>query len=641
MLKFEGMAERAADIARIYSFGDFTLDMAGGALSRAGVEVELRPQSLEVLSILVDRSGKLVTREELQQAVWGNKVVTDDSLSHCLSDIRKALGDDAREMIRTVPRRGFVFEAAVTAQTVTDPVAERAAGIRNGRRLKTASAVFVTAALAAFLFIANEHQPDDAAPKDKTIAVLPFLNLSAEPSQAYFSDGLTEEILNSLAKTPDLLVTARTSSFAYRDSKEDLPTIAAALGVKHVLEGSVRRSGNRVRVTAQLIRARDGFHLWSESFDSTSTDIITIQEDIAIAIANALETVMDPEELADMMRAGTRSVPAYEAYLAGNGAWLASSNDIYLRLEARDWFEKAVALDPEFTLAYDRLFWFWQLQLPTNNVSYRISGLEYDEIVKKRDEALDNAIRTEKNESTLLKYQAHQAWVDLQPQRALRLMDEFLEQNPTVGTGRALRVMLLGILRQQDELDDTVMRGYGQDDLARGQAQRWLDALEFSKNTELMRTVAEDAIVRHGHDHTILYRAHHVLLNAGDIDGAAAILPDILNSNTWRRSHYLADLRQACAELRTADAERIFAAALRAFPNNLSLKWHSNMIMGYDEAARELFREFDDRGEFVTLYSYLIYPHFDPKPYPNFMRALFGRGVRERPVEALWYRCGR
>ena len=635
------MNASAADNVRIYSFGGFTLDTGRGTLARDGEEVELRPQSFEVLRILVDRSGQLVTREELQQAVWGHKVVTDDSLSHCLTDIRKALSDDERQMIRTVPRRGFILEAAVTEQTMPDPVHERTARTPFVRGLVMAGAASVVVALVAFLFFADDEPLDDAAPEDKTIAVLPFLNLSDEPSQVYFSDGLTEEILNSLAKTPDLLVTARTSSFAYRDSKEDVPTIAAALGVKHILEGSVRRTADRVRVTAQLIRARDGFHLWSDTFDSTSTDIIAIHEEIAIAIANALETVMDPDELARMIRVGTRSVPAYEAYLAGNGAWLAASNDIYLRLEARDSFEKAVMLDPDFTLAYDRLFWFWQLQLPTNNVSYRISGFGYDEIVKKRDEALENAIRTEKDESTLLKYQAHKAWVDLQPQRALRLMDEFLEQNPTVGTGRALRVLLLGILRQQEELDDTVQRGYGQADLARGQAQRWLDALEFSKNKELMRTVAEDAIVRHGHNHTILYRAHHVLLNAGDIDGAAAILPDILNSNTWRRSHYLADLRQACAELRIADAERIYAAALQAFPDNLSLKWHSNKIMGYDETARELFREFDDRGEFVTLYSYLIYPHFDPKPYPNFMRALSGRGVRERPIEELSYRCSR
>jgi TolB-like protein len=188
---------------------------------------------------------------------------------------------------------------------------------------------------------AVESAEAEAPVINRSIAVLPFVNMSSDTEQEWFADGLTEEILNSLARTPDLLVAARTSSFGYKGSSESIPTIASELGVDHVLEGSVRKGGDRLRVTAQLIRADDGFHLWSETYDRTPDDVIAIQEEIAIEIATALETAMDPQALAEMMSAGTRSVPAYEAYLLGNGAIQAGgeSGDVYLWLDARDAYE--------------------------------------------------------------------------------------------------------------------------------------------------------------------------------------------------------------------------------------------------------------------------------------------------------------
>ena len=164
-----------------------------------------------------------------------------------------------------------------------------------------------------------EHTQQAATVKNapKSIAVLPFADLSQAKDQEWFADGLAEEILNALAKTPDLLVSSRTSSFRYKGSTLDLPDIANELGVEHILEGSVRSSGDRLRVTAQLIRASDGFHVWSENYDRNTADMIEIQEDLALSIANALETTMDPDALAAMINTGTRSVEAYEAYLRG------------------------------------------------------------------------------------------------------------------------------------------------------------------------------------------------------------------------------------------------------------------------------------------------------------------------------------
>jgi TolB-like protein len=154
---------------------------------------------------------------------------------------------------------------------------------------------------------AEVEQPPVAGTDPRSIAVLPFVNMSSDQEQEWFSDGLTEEILNSLARTPDLLVAARTSSFKFKGSPEDIPTIAASLGVAHILEGSVRSSGDQLRVTAQLIRASDGFHLWSQTYDRNPEEVIAIQEEIAIEIAIALETAMDPEALAHMVSSGTSS----------------------------------------------------------------------------------------------------------------------------------------------------------------------------------------------------------------------------------------------------------------------------------------------------------------------------------------------
>ena len=501
---------------------------------------------------------------------------------------------------------------------------------------------FIVIALlsAAVILFAYDKWGKERLP-EKSVAVLPFAVMTAGENDGYLADGLSEEILNSLAKTPDLLVAARTSSFAYKDTNQDVPTIATELGVAHVLEGSIRRGPDRLRVTAQLIRAEDGFHVWSETYDTTSTDIIEIQENIAVEIANALETVMDPEALAEMMRVGTRSVPAYEALLAGAGVWTEANNDIYLRLEAQEWFEKAAALDPDFTRAYDRLYWHWKLQIPTNNIAYGISGLSYDELVQKRDVALDNAIRSENDPGTRLKFLAMQADDNMNPELALRLIDEFLEQNPDAGTGRAFRQGVLKTLQLQDRLDEIVEKGFGRGDMPDGRVQRFLGALEFSENSDLIRTVARETLERLGHRHTALYSVHYTLLHAGDIDGAAGVLSEYLKVSKSQRRRYLAELRQACAELRIADAERIYNEARQAIPDSLSLNWLSNKIMGYDEAAEELFREYDERGEFSTIYSYLGYASFDAKVYPNFMAAVVGNGVRDRPIVPIPYRCDR
>jgi len=189
----------------------------------------------------------------------------------------------------------------------------------------------------------------------KSIAVLPFVAMSSGPDDEYFADGLTEEILNSLAQLPELLVTARTSAFHFKGQDIQVQEIAQALGVDHIVEGSVRKSGQRLRVTAQLIRAEDGFHLWSENYDSTSGDAIAVQEDIAEKIANAMDVVLDEEKRKAMRQAGLRDVEAFITYQKGREIYAKAHGegdqikDLQL---ANQYFEAALERTPEFVPAY-------------------------------------------------------------------------------------------------------------------------------------------------------------------------------------------------------------------------------------------------------------------------------------------------
>jgi TolB-like protein/DNA-binding winged helix-turn-helix (wHTH) protein/Flp pilus assembly protein TadD len=279
-------------------FGEFVLDEFLAALYRDGTEVYLRRQSFEVLKYLANNANRLVTKDELFAAVWPGSVVTDDSLTQCLVEIRRGLGDDGRALIRTVPRRGYVFDVSVNA--VTDeappvPVVAQALSRSTGNRSRWLAMAAIVLMGAGTLWWAASRSPERARElpgpaAGVAIAVLPFTDLSDGQDQQYFAEGLSEEILNLLAQLPELRVIARTSSFAFRDRQDaDIADIATRLRVSHVLEGSVRKAGDRVRITAQLVAAADSSHLWSNTYDREIGDLLSVQGEIAGQIARALK----------------------------------------------------------------------------------------------------------------------------------------------------------------------------------------------------------------------------------------------------------------------------------------------------------------------------------------------------------------
>lgn len=505
---------------------------------------------------------------------------------------------------------------------------ERQAGVEDSEQLP-AEAVAVV-----------EPAPTSSA-TTRSIAVLPFVNMSSDEEQEWFSDGLTEEILNALARTPDLLVTARTSSFKFKGSNDDIPTIATALGVAHVLEGSVRRAQDQLRVTAQLIRASDGFHLWSQTYDRNPEDVIAIQEQIAIEIATALETAMDPEALARMLSAGTDSVPAFNAYLQGLAANAStiSTGDAYTFLIAQEGFERAIELDPQFALAYWELANFWSLQLQSTNIVSGLVDVPLDEMTMRFEDSAQKAIEFEKDPVNQMRYRAFQAAQQLRFPQALRLNTDYLERRPNDQDAQNLQINLLSDMSKDDELIASILEFQERDGHDIIVTNNSLTFLLVSDDKALIRTFAQEALRRVGDSAFVQYQAHRTLLWAGDIDGASQILPLLASSDLPDESRKMVALRQACAENKLSDAKRIYEYLQKNYARDQSIMWISHTIMGQDDAASQTLMALDDSGDLGSLTDYLSYAYFDARPFPNLVTLLESRGIEPRTPKEMPYRC--
>ena len=262
------------------------------------------------------------------------------------------------------------------------------------------SIILVLIAAVAILLVDKFVLQRDAAPTtevtDKSVAVLPFVAMSSGADDEFFADGLTEEILNSLTRVPELLVTARTSAFHFKGKDDPIPEIAAALGVAHVVEGSVRRSGERLRITAQLVRAEDGFHLWSETYDRDASDVFGVQTDIAEKIATALDVVLDDEQLEKMRSFGLQSPEAYVAFQKGVRLFEdahGSAEQLENLLIANEWFEKTIALAPDFSDAYSYHADYFTHLLSLGALEDGVSDDELTAALASLEEDLGNAMK--------------------------------------------------------------------------------------------------------------------------------------------------------------------------------------------------------------------------------------------------------
>ena len=309
----------------VYRFNRFLLDLQRGVLLADGTECRVRPKSLALLRHLVENPGRLIDRDEIMRAVWPGVFVTDDSIAQCISDIRRALGDTERKVLRTMSRRGYLFDAVVAsgdgpqASSVPTHSAATTPGFERPQR-----------------------------PDQPSIAVLPFQNLSGDRQQDYFVDGMVEEIITALSRIRWLFVIARNSSFTYKDQSPDVRQVGRELGVRYVLEGSVRRGGNRIRITGQLIDSDTGAHLWADRFDGAIEEVFELQDKVASSVAGVIEPTLQAVEAARSAGRATTELTAYDLYLRSYAMVWSSARQAP---EALRLAERAIAIDPHYGTA--------------------------------------------------------------------------------------------------------------------------------------------------------------------------------------------------------------------------------------------------------------------------------------------------
>jgi adenylate cyclase len=311
-----------------FAFGDHLLDVDRCELRRDGTPVALEPQVFDLLVYLVRNRGRVVSKDDLIESIWGGRVVSESAVTTALNAARNAIGDSgaAQKFIRTISRKGVRFIAEV--REVGPPAqAERALTVAETMPL--------------------------TVPDKPSIAVLPFANMSNDPDQEFFADGIAEDIITAMSRYPSLFVIARNSCFVYKGRAVDVKQIAHELGVRYVLEGSLRKSGNRIRVTAQLVDARTGNQAWAERYDRDLADIFAVQDEITDAVTIAIAPAIADAERQRAMRQPPGSIDAWGAYQ--RGLWHLGNVSLADNARAQKCFRDASECDSNFSGAYSGL----------------------------------------------------------------------------------------------------------------------------------------------------------------------------------------------------------------------------------------------------------------------------------------------
>lgn len=345
---------------------DWRVDPGTGCLQRGEQTVKLEPKAMTVLQCLARVPGKVVSREELESVAWAGTVVGYDALASSIIKLRKAFDDDSRQprIIQTVPKKGYRLIASVRpadadAAAQPPPAIPGPPAAPLARQAPRRALLFGALAgllLAAFAVdrLQRDGSTTGAAPDARlSIAVLPFKNLSNDPEQNYFSDGMTADLITDLSKLSGLAVIARNSVFAYKDAPLDPPAIGRELEVRYLVEGSVRKADERVRITARLIEAASGEQLWAERFDGNLRDVFALQDRVTKQIVAALELKLTEQERSQLAQIYTDDIEAYDLFLRGWQSFWELSKDG--NAASRAYFLKAVDLDPRFARAYANL----------------------------------------------------------------------------------------------------------------------------------------------------------------------------------------------------------------------------------------------------------------------------------------------
>ena len=472
--------ERQSSLADgyLYRFGQFALDSRKRAVSRADSPVSLTPKAFDVLLFLVQNPNRLVTKDELLQAVWGDTFVEEGNLTQYIYYLRKALGENSEDarLIVTIARKGYQFTADVTVAEAADtakqaavqvsiaessladtqPALESSADEALPKAQKHWRKAAVVGAFAVLLvvvcFASWRHLGGVTPPRSQKIvlAVLPFENLTGDPNKQYLADGLTEETISQLGRlNPERLgVIARTSVMGYKHKDVRLDQIGRDLSAQYVLENSLRESGNHTRLTTQLIRIKDQTHLWSQDYDYAVKDILTLEDDLAKAVAREIQLHLTSQQRLDFARSYPLNREAFDAYL--QGYYFFERNTSKDTEMAAKYFERATQLEPSYTLA-------WVLLSRVRNWQTKLGLVPAEEGPRLARQAVERALALNPD---LAEAHAQMGWIKLQvdfdwagADASFRRAMALEPGNPESVRAAALSAKMLGRLDEALQLD--------------------------------------------------------------------------------------------------------------------------------------------------------------------------------------------
>ena len=439
------MGKSEAPLDHVFRFEGFTLDAGRRELRRGAATVDLRPKCLDLLTCLLRRAGQVVTKNELMEQVWLDLVVTDESLTRCISDIRQALGDAEQTIIKTVPRRGYVLVSPVVSETpmpaewavavdpappshpptttIAKPVGQRASRWSLGALGLAGSLVLAIAGYSAARFFGA---PSAIGAPSLSIVVLPLVNIGGDREQDYFAEGLTEDLSTDLSRIPQSLVIARSSAQAYKGQPVDARRIGRDLGVRYLLEGSVQRLGDQVRLNLRLIDAESARELWADRMDGSRTDLAALQTSVTGVVARTLHLQLAE---AEAQRAALLRPVNPDARDLAWQAWSAfEQRTLESVATSRQLLQRAVAMDATSAFAWSLLSETYTTDLLMRWLSRR-DGATRDAWLSEARMAADRAYAIDPNNLYALGAMGAVLQVSGEPERALAMLSRQVEVN--------------------------------------------------------------------------------------------------------------------------------------------------------------------------------------------------------------------
>ena len=609
-------------------FGVFEVDLRGGELRKHGLRIRLQEQPFQVLAMVLERAGEVVTREDLQKKLWpaDTFVDFDHGLNKAINKIRDALGDSAGSprYVETVARRGYRFLAEVkladaahvalppspnvpepTAPSLPDLAVKPSMPERFLPSLARQISIFVALALMAVFTAWMLHFRNRPSPAIRSLAVLPLESLSGDAAQDYFSDGMTDELITDLGQISALRVISRTSVMPYKHAREPLPQVARKLGVDAVVEGTVLRSGNQVRITAQLIEASTDKHLWAQSYEGDLRDTLALQNQVARAIAERIRIALNPQEEGALKHSKVVNPDAYLSYLKGRYFWNKRTGEGLKK--AIEYFNEAIEKDPTYGQAYAGLADSYAL-LGNSDFSVMSPQEAYPKAKAAATKALelDNSLGEAHTSLAfcLGLFEWHWDAAEKEYLRAIAL-------NPGYATAHQWYAMQLSLLGRSDEALAEVRKAESLDPLSLVIGAGVADALFAARRYDEAIQQSRKALDMDPNFAIAHFELGQALAQKKMYEEAIAELQKA-NELSGGDTTCIAVLAYAYAASARIDEARKLLNELKGRPNRFSYAAQEALIYASlddkDQALAFLKKAYDDRFDALTLRS----PAFDP-----------------------------